>query len=297
MKLPNRARLPHPPSASTTPDVRDLGPELPSLELIQALRAEIRDLRIALQTSNEHGDLMQEDLLHLSASLSAEVRERRVAEEKLRKLVDAATREKGDLEILVQILMEEGDQSAAEGERALIDGLTQIANRRRFDEAIALEWERHLTSQQPLALLLCDVDHFKLFNDHGGHQVGDHCLQTIAACLSASFRPQDIVARYGGEEFAVLLPNTREVAAFRAAQRARTAIEILAIPHPASPTSPTVTLSIGVAAAVCDGPISSPDELIAAADKHLYLAKQTGRNRVYGTDRARSAIDSNRNKE
>ena len=141
------------------------------------LQNEKSDLQIALLTSNEHGDFLQEHLYGLSASLTAEVRERQTAEERLQKLVQAMTREKGDLEILIQILIDQGDDSAEEGEKARIDGLTQIANRRRFDEFLLQEWGRHLRTQQPLSLLICDVDHFKLYNDRYGHQAGDECLR------------------------------------------------------------------------------------------------------------------------
>src|SRR5580658_6726416 len=136
---------------------------------LDRLQNETQDLQISLLTANEHGDLLQEHLYRLGASLTAEVRERRAAEEKLQRLIQAITREKGDLEILVQILIDQGDDSAEEGEKARIDGLTKIANRRRFDETLLQEWGRHLRTQQPLSLLICDVDHFKLYNDGHGH--------------------------------------------------------------------------------------------------------------------------------
>src|ERR1700733_391886 len=122
------------------------------------LECQIRDLQLALLTSNQHGDLLQDHLYRLSTSLTAEIRERQATELKLQKVVQAITREKGDLEVLVQILSDEGDLSAEEGEKARIDGLTQIANRRRFDEYLLQEGGRHIRMQQPLSLLLCDVD-------------------------------------------------------------------------------------------------------------------------------------------
>src|SRR5450755_3743529 len=144
------------------------------LERLQAevgrLQHDKQDLQIALLTSNEHGDMLQEHLYRLSTSLTAEVLERQGAEERLQTLVQGITKEKGDLEILVQILIDQGDESAEDGEKARIDGLTQIANRRRFDEYLLNEWKRHLRLQQPLSLLICDVDHFKLYNDMYGHQ-------------------------------------------------------------------------------------------------------------------------------
>src|SRR3984957_3515123 len=111
------------------------------------LQIENQHLQLALLTSNEHGDLLQDHLYRLSTSLTAEVRERQTAELKLQKIVQAITREKGDLEVLVQIITDEGDLSAEEGEKARIDGLTQIANRRRFDEYLLQEWQRHIRLQ------------------------------------------------------------------------------------------------------------------------------------------------------
>jgi len=188
------------------------------------LRTENRDLRIALQTSNDHGDLLQEHLYRLSAKLKAEVDERQMAEQKLHQMLQAATSEKVDLEILVQILIDQGDQSAEEGGKARIDALTQIANRRRFDEFLSQEWSKHFRVRQPLALLMCDVDHFKLYNDYYGHQAGDECLKSVANAIASCQRAQDLVARCGGEEFAVVLPNAGRQAAGATAVRVRAAV-------------------------------------------------------------------------
>src|ERR1700733_14990587 len=172
------------------------------------LQIENQDLQIALLTSNEHGDLLQEHLYRLSTSLTAEVRERQAAEEKLQTLIEGIKREKGDLEIMVQILIDQGDDSAEEGEKARIDGLTQIANRRRLDEFLLQEWNRHSRIQQSLSLLICDVDHFKLYNDGYGHQAGDECLKSVASVIGHCCRTGALVARYGGEEFAIVQPHT-----------------------------------------------------------------------------------------
>jgi diguanylate cyclase (GGDEF)-like protein len=248
---------------------------------LDRLRNENHDLYIALQTSNEHRALLQENVDRLSASLTAEVRERHIAEEKLQTLIQAITREKGDLEILVQILIDQGDDSAQEGEKARIDGLTQIANRRRFDEYLLQEWGRHIRMQQPLSLLICDVDHFKLYNDRQGHQGGDECLKRVAKLISGCYRAGDLVARYGGEEFAMVLPQTNRAGAVLVAERIRTTVAAAALPHPASPVCDRVTVSIGVACITPQphGP-SDARTLVEEADRYLYSAKRLGRNRV-----------------
>jgi diguanylate cyclase (GGDEF)-like protein len=259
------------------------------LERLQAevgrLQHDKQDLQIALLTSNEHGDMLQEHLYRLSTSLTAEVLERQGAEERLQTLVQGITKEKGDLEILVQILIDQGDESAEDGEKARIDGLTQIANRRRFDEYLLQEWNRHRRIQLPLSLLICDVDHFKLYNDGHGHQAGDECLKSVAKAINQCFRSGDLVARYGGEEFAMVLPHTDCSGAVLVAERVRTAIDAASLRHQVSPVADRVTVSIGVA---CMTPQPKDGEdiraLIEEADRNLYLAKHRGRNRVSHRD-------------
>ena len=200
---------------------------------------------------------------------------------RLRAELQTITREKADLEILVQILIDQGDDSAEEGKKARIDGLTQIANRRRFDEYLLHEWARHLRLQQSLSLLICDVDHFKLYNDSYGHQAGDECLKSVAKTISQGFRTSDLVARYGGEEFAIVLPHTNRAGAVIVAERVRAAVASAALLHAASPVCDRVTLSIGVASRtpqLKDG--ADARSLIEEADRNLYLAKHHGRNQV-----------------
>ncbi|BDM81636.1 sensor domain-containing diguanylate cyclase [Acaryochloris marina] len=161
-----------------------------------------------------------------------------------------------------------------------IDGLTSIHNRRSFDESLDKEWRRLRREQQPLSIILCDVDHFKQYNDTYGHQAGDTCLQEVALAIDKSVkRPADMVARYGGEEFVVLLPNTPLPGATHIAEMIRTAIEVLRIPHKTSSASDQVTLSLGVAT-VIPNTQQTYTELLEAADAALYRAKQQGRNRV-----------------
>ena len=155
------------------------------------------------------------------------------------------------------------------------DGLTQIANRRYFDQYLA----QKLTEQKKLSLILCDVDYFKLYNDTYGHQAGDVCLQQVANALRNSVRQFDLVARYGGEEFVVVLPNTDAQKALYIAERIQFKVRSLEIPHKSSRVSQFLTLSCGVAGCPPQSKISST-ELIEAADQALYVAKQAGRNRT-----------------
>jgi diguanylate cyclase (GGDEF)-like protein/PAS domain S-box-containing protein len=163
---------------------------------------------------------------------------------------------------------------------ATLDGLTGLANRRRFDEYIEQEWQRLAREQEPLSLILCDIDFFKLYNDTYGHQAGDDCLKQVATALRHSVkRPADLVARYGGEEFAVILPHTTAAGAFCLAKSIHQQIRQLKLAHPGSTVSQYVTLSLGVAGLIpCPG--VTPAKLIAAADAALYEAKTTGRDRV-----------------
>ncbi|MEH2351892.1 PAS domain S-box protein [Nostoc sp.] len=164
---------------------------------------------------------------------------------------------------------------------ATLDGLTQIANRRRFDQYLESEWQRLKGEQLSLSLILLDVDFFKLYNDTYGHLGGDDCLRQLASALKNIVkRPADLVARYGGEEFAVILPNTEIQGAIYVAQTIGQAVRDLAIPHTQSRVCDRVTVSLGVVSIVPNSEISPPD-LINAADKALYVAKQQGRDRVH----------------
>ena len=163
---------------------------------------------------------------------------------------------------------------------AALDGLTDIANRRAFDECLDNEWRRMTREKGELALIICDVDYFKKYNDAYGHQEGDECLKSVARAMAVSLlRPADFVARYGGEEFAAILPNTDLEGAVCVAENIRRAVMELQIEHSDSAVAPVVTLSLGVA---CARPSVGhrPEILLTTADQALYLAKESGRNRV-----------------
>ncbi len=159
------------------------------------------------------------------------------------------------------------------------DGLTGLGNRRQFDKALAQGWDRCQLAGMPLSVIMLDVDYFKLFNDHYGHQEGDQCLTAVASAIASCLRDeQDCAARYGGEEFGVILPQTSVEGAARIAERVRSCIEKLAIPHAGSPVG-HVTICLGVATCL-PMPDGRPEDLVSAADRALYAGKQAGRNRV-----------------
>lgn len=163
---------------------------------------------------------------------------------------------------------------------AQIDGLTGIANRRYLDDYLANEWRRATRTGHSIALILGDIDHFKAFNDHYGHQEGDECLRRVANTLAAQLsRAGDLLARYGGEEFAVILPETPLEGARQIALSLHEAVGALRIPHLGSPTADHLSLSLGVAALTVH-PGMDAAALIEQADRALYRAKSAGRNRV-----------------
>jgi diguanylate cyclase (GGDEF)-like protein len=160
------------------------------------------------------------------------------------------------------------------------DGLTEVANRHRFEECFEREWRRMAREKLPLSFILCDLDCFKSYNDTYGHQAGDQCLKSVASAISrCAKRPADLVARYGGEEFAIILPNTNEFGALHVAEEIRDQVNALKIPHKGSTVREFVTLSLGVASIIPDHNIPTA-VLIKAADEALYQAKREGRDRA-----------------
>jgi diguanylate cyclase (GGDEF)-like protein len=179
--------------------------------------------------------------------------------------------------MLVQLELQRANGQLAE--MSMTDGLTGVANRRHFDQAMAGEWPRSIRQQLPVALLMIDIDYFKAYNDALGHQGGDACLRDVAHILArCAWRPGELLARYGGEEFCILLPGSTLDDAKVVAQRCLDRLAQAGIPHPASPSSQWLTISIGVASGV-PAVGSLPDALLERSDAALYRAKRGGRAR------------------
>jgi diguanylate cyclase (GGDEF)-like protein len=270
-------------------------PDLDGIAAIRAIKArdELRNVPILMVTAMKEADTLREafeagasdyitkplneiELLARVGSamrLKAEIDQREARERELLEAKNQLERFNRQLEQL-----------------SLTDGLTGVANRRHFDQALHAEWTRAARSGSSLALALIDIDHFKRYNDTYGHQEGDRCLQRVSAALErGAFRPGDLVARYGGEEFAVIRANTGLTGARTVSERICEEIAALAIPHAASSAVPIVSLSVGVAAFLPDGD-NSPEALIAAADRALYQAKERGRNRVEVAERGAALV-------
>ncbi len=191
----------------------------------------------------------------------------------------------GDAEVVL-VMRDVTDRKALEEQLealALTDGLTGLSNRRAFDDALQREWLRALRDRSHVSLLLIDLDRFKEINDRYGHPIGDYCLRAVAAVIQRTVRATDTVSRYGGEEIAVILPSADGAGAAETAEKIRSAIESLHLPHnDDSVAGSRLTGSVGAATALFGGGITSitPQRLLKAADLALYEAKHEGRNRV-----------------
>lgn len=205
---------------------------------------------------------------------------------------DPATGEPKEVVIVMRDVTERKMLEEKLAALALTDGLTGLANRRAFDQALKREWKRALRDGSQLSLLMLDLDHFKRFNDQYGHQMGDDCLRAVAAAANGAVRTTDTVARYGGEEFTVILPSTGATGGVATAEKVRAAIEAMRLTHDPAPQSEIrITASIGVATAFVrtGGTVKKPETLLKLADNALYKAKHEGRNRVVSSPHIDSA--------
>lgn len=254
----------------------------------QQLESHIQDLEVTIQIMAEHGSLIEAELQTMNKKLQLEIHERKQAEARLQMLATAISQRNVDLEIILDTLREHGDaihdqwHAKIQEARYLanVDGLTQIPNRRSFDEHLKEQWQLMAERRSTLSMILADIDYFKQYNDTYGHLLGDTCLRHVAQALKgAANRYGDLVARYGGEEFAVILPETTLPEAIAIAARMQTQIQQLQLPHARSPVSHYVTLSMGVTSLI-PSLEQSPQVLFAAVDRLLYQAKQAGRNQI-----------------
>jgi diguanylate cyclase (GGDEF)-like protein len=241
---------------------------------IEDARHEIAVLNEKLQDFNrtleETVKIRTQELEAKNRELEREVQARLKAQEKLQEINKALDLANKELDLANHQLISAANQ----------DGLTNIANRRRFDDYFNQTWRQALREQKILTLLLCDIDYFKLFNDTYGHIEGDRCLQRVAETLETAIeRPMDLAARYGGEEFALILPNTDLQGGRVIAEKLLAAIAQLGIVHTSSPISDLVTLSIGVAG-LLPTPQITAQTLLSAADVALYEAKKKGRAQI-----------------
>jgi diguanylate cyclase (GGDEF)-like protein len=216
---------------------------------LEEIKLEKADLEIILETTTEHADLVESQLRN-------EICDRQKAQAALHQ----ANRELEKLSVL--------------------DSLTQVANRRRFDDYLLQEWQRAKQLRTPISLILCDIDYFKLYNDTYGHPIGDYCLLQVALAIECAIESRSgLVARYGGEEFGVILPGMDGEKALQVAQEITIKVRQLHITHQKSPVDEYVTISLGVYSTV-PNPKFSPELLINLADKALYQAKDRGRNQA-----------------
>lgn len=220
---------------------------------------------------------LQKELLKKNTILEAELKYRSRMESLLVRQKVHLEREIKQRKFMENLLR---DHNQMLSRQANIDALTQVANRRHFDGYFTREWQRANNESQPLSLVLCDVDYFKLYNDNYGHQEGDSCLYKVAQTLaSVANLPGDLVARYGGEEFVLILPDTYNYAAIAVIQNIQRLIADLKITHKRSEVSDYVTLSFGGVTLLPNERINQ-EELLRRADESLYRAKRKGRNQV-----------------
>jgi diguanylate cyclase (GGDEF)-like protein len=255
---------------------------------IERLSVENEDLQIALSTIAEHGDIIEAQLEETNQQLQEEINERKRAESSLQAVLDVVSRQKEDLEILIEILTEHGDVIHNElfekmmkaNQLAGTDPLTQLSNRRSFEDYFKQQWQKMMKVKLPLTIIICDIDYFKQYNDTYGHLAGDGCLQQVSKIFRQIITPEfGLISRYGGEEFAGILPNRTEEDAIKLGQKIQTELRKLQLPHSSSQISDYITLSIGITS-IIPHPEITPEMVLDQADRLLYLAKHQGRNQI-----------------
>lgn len=220
----------------------------------------------------------------------------------IRDVVHVVRKENGEVERLVGFMFDISERKKKEEELKALhrkleefsykDGLTEIANRRLFDDFYSREWDNAIREKKPLSVILIDIDFFKQYNDFNGHIIGDACIKQIAQMLeSCCVRPRDLVARYGGEEFAIVLPDTPLEGAVQITEDILRMMDQAKLPHRASPISENVSLSLGVK---CICPTEKDDKInfLNMVDKNLFKAKQTGRKRFVADEISNSILSS-----
>lgn len=208
----------------------------------------------------------------------------------IRDVVHVVRREDGTVDSLIGFMFDISERKQTEQQLIVLqqelealsfkDGLTGVANRRRFDALMEIEWADARRNRQPLSLIMLDIDYFKQYNDRYGHLEGDSCLRRVAEVLgAAATRARDLLARFGGEEFVLVLPETDAAAALKIAERCRELLAVAQIPHGPSPIGEVLTVSLGVGTAI-PGLGDEALAFIGAVDRQLYQAKQLGRDRI-----------------
>jgi len=256
-------------------------PEAEIVRLNKIIRALVNraERAMSVQQSDfglfETAILLEEEVRHRTKELEAALRENERINHALQRSQEQMQAEIRERKLAQKALTKANKRLE---ELSATDPLTGLANRRRFSEMFEGEWQHALCTDDPLALVMIDIDDFKKYNDRYGHQAGDRCLRLVTAALTEAVRGTDLVARYGGEEFVFVLPDTDLDDARQIAERARARVEALQEEHEGTDAG-VVTISLGVSAMV---PMrdNRPKELVAQADAALYSAKGAGKNRV-----------------